>query len=64
VSPGYLVSPVASDKYLPIYKAAMDVVVYLEQLAMNETVPGTVSLSHKGTDTACAHQGICPRGRR
>ena len=38
-------SPVASDKYLPIYKTAMDLAVYLEQTAMNETAPGTVSLS-------------------
>ena len=38
-------SPVASDKYLSIYKTAMDSAVYLEQIAMKETVPGTVSFS-------------------
>ena len=44
-------SPVASDKYLPNDKAVIDVAAYLEQIAMNETVPGTASLSHRGADT-------------
>lgn len=35
----------ARYEHLPLSKTSMDVAVYLEQLAMSETVPGTVSLS-------------------
>jgi hypothetical protein len=35
----------ARYEHLPISKTAMDVAVYLAQIAMSETVPGTVLLS-------------------